>query len=392
LHSRYAQLEITEIFGDKAKTALWDDTELAVIRALQNAGIVPDKTYESIRLVFDANPVDLAWWKERDRIIKHDLNAYLEERRRHIPEAMHQYFHAGLTSYDTEEPAFAQTLNKAVEQVRATLNPLFEALKRLVGDHRKTIMVGRTHGQTADLQTLGKRFLIWYGDLVTAKDILVRAREVDLKYSKLSGAIGNYNSVSPEIERAALAYLGLQPYVGATQIMPRVMYLPLASALVGIVTLISKIADDIRLGARGPRPIYQEPFGKMQKGSSAMPHKKNTIKTEQLVGMARMAKGYLGMITDNISTWEERAIEQSCVERVAWPDLFHVTVHSIRTLTGVLNGLVVYPQNLLWEVVETRGTYAASKAKEVLKLWSKGRLTSEDCYRIVQLASFNAFE
>jgi len=156
---------------------------------------------------------------------------------------------------------------------------------------------------------------------------------------------------------------------------------------------LDKIATAIRLGARSGRPIFQEPFGKKQKGSSAMPHKKNTISTEQIEGMGRMAKGFLNMIMDNIKTWEERTIEQSCVERVAWPDLFHVVIHSLKTMARVLKGLVVYPDNMLQEIVDSRGCYASSEAKEVLrKLGVQYGLTSEDAYRIIQLAAFNVFE
>jgi adenylosuccinate lyase len=223
-------------------------------------------------------------------------------------------------------------------------------------------------------------------------EVLKKVAE-NLKYSKISGAIGNYGSIDPEIEKRALEILGFEPYYGATQIIPREIYAPIAYALCQIVLTLDKIALAIRLGARSGRPIYQEPFGKKQKGSSAMPHKKNTISTEQLEGMARMAKGFLSMIIDNIRTWEERAIEQSCVERVAWPDLFHVVVHSLKTITKVLKGLVVYPENMLLEILESRGCYASSEAKEVLRELGVGYgLNTEDAYRIVQLAAFNDFE
>lgn len=185
----------------------------------------------------------------------------------------------------------------------------------------------------------------------------------------------------------------MSPFYGATQIMPRELYAPIAQALCQIVQTLDKIATDIRLGARSGNPIRQEPFGKKQKGSSAMPHKKNTISTEQIEGMARMAKGYLSMIMDNIKTWEERAIEQSSVERVAWPDLFHVTIHSLQTMTKVLKDLAVYPDNMMREIVNSRGCYATTEVKKFLA--EKGvafGLSSDEAYRIVQLAAFNAFE
>ena len=182
---------------------------------------------------------------------------------------------------------------------------------------------------------------------------LLHEVSTNLDYSKLSGAIGNYGSINPEVEIKALELLELQPYYGATQIMPRELYAPLAQALAQIVSTLNKIAMAIRLGARSGNPIYHEPFKKTQMGSSAMPHKKNTIRTEQIEGMERMAHNYLQMIMENIKTWEERAIEQSCVERVAWPDLFHVTIHSLRSMNFVLSGLQVYPDNMLREIIES---------------------------------------
>lgn len=215
----------------------------------------------------------------------------------------------------------------------------------------------------------------------------------NLNYSKLSGALGNYRGVSPEVEKEALKILGCKPFYGATQIMPRELYAPIADALCQIVLTLNNIAMAIRLGARSGRPIYQEPFGKKQKGSSAMPHKKNTIATERVEGMARMAKGYCQMIKDNIVTWEERAIEQSSVERVAWPDLFHVAIHAAKTMTRILEGLKVFPDNMLLEIVDSRGCYASGVVKEFLQQHGTSiGFTAEDAYRIVQLAAFNAFE
>ncbi len=308
-----------------------------------------------------------------------------------MPPEYQDYLHKKITSFDTEEAAFATILVQALQVVYENCDTLEVRLIEMAQKYRTTIMMGMTHGQAAELQSFGKRCLTWLRDLHESREVL-DAAAARLKYSKISGAIGNYGSIDPEVERIALELLGFVPYYGAKQIIPREIYAPLAQALCQLVASCNKIALDIRLGARSTRPIYQEPFGKKQKGSSAMPHKKNTILTEQVEGMLRMAKGYFGMIMDNITTWEERAIEQSCVERVAWPDLFHVTVHVLETITKVLKGLVVYPGNMLLEVAETQGCYASSEAKEFLREMGKGfGLETEEAYRIVQLAAFNAF-
>jgi len=391
MHERYAQKSISSIFSNENKLQLWQATELAVIRALEELGLIPSGTYEKIKGIWEANPIDVAWWKVRDKEIKHDLNAFIEERTRHLPVELQQYVHRKITSYDTEEPAFTQMLLQASHEVRMSQKAILEVIREMALRWRFTPMNGRTHGQEAELQTFGKRCLTWYRDLKESFLNFEGSLE-RLRYSKISGAIGNYGSIEPEVECQALKFLGLDPWYGATQIMPRQLYAPLGEALCQIVMVLNKIALDIRLGARSGRPIYQEPFAKKQTGSSAMPHKKNTINTEQIEGMARMALGYQNMIMQNIATWEERAIEQSCVERVAWPDLFHATIHSLKTMTKVLEGLNVYPDNMLREIKESRGCYASSEVKEFLKegLAPLG-ISSKDAYRIVQLGAFNVF-
>ena len=394
MHERYVQSEIAEIWSDAYKLKLWQKTELAVLIAMARLDLIAQEVPTKIAEILEAIPIDLDWWKVRDKEVNHDLNAFLDERRRHLPLDLQPYWHAsGMTSYDTEEPAMAEMLRISTDVVVGQIQPLLRVLMVLAKKYRFTFMMAKTHGQEAELQSFGLRFLRYHEQLWDDHDNLIHAAGVATRMSKLSGAIGNYGGLSPEVEKIALELLGLKPFYGATQIMPRELYAPLAQALAQTVGTLDKIGMDIRLGARSGRPIMQEPFGKKQKGSSAMPHKKNTIATEQLEGMSRMALGYLQMIMNNISTWEERAIEQSCVERVAWPDLFHVAVQSLKVANRVLSGLRVYPDNMFKEIVDTRGTYAASHAKELLKGWMVDLLPDADeAYRIVQLAAFNAIE
>jgi adenylosuccinate lyase len=390
---RYEQAEVTTIWSDENKLKLWQKTELAVIKAKVNLGEVGKEIWVKMSSVLRKRP-DVDWWLAKDKEIHHDLNAFIEERVRHLPLHLRPYFHGEgeLTSYDVEEPAFAQMLKKSIKLVEMWLSEISFTLKDLAQRYRYTPMMGRTHGQEAELQTFGKRCLTWFRELEIDFDNLKKA-EKNLKFSKISGAIGNYGSIDPEVEKEALKILGFKPFYGATQILPRELYTPIAEALCQIVMTLDKIATDIRLGARSGQPIYQEPFGKKQKGSSRMPHKKNTISTEQIEGMARMAKGFQDMIMGNIKTWEERAIEQSSVERVAWPDLFHIVIHSLKTMTRVLKSLAVYPDNMLREVIDSRGCYASGEVKKFLgKKGVPFGLSTEEAYRIVQLAAFNTFE
>lgn len=391
---RYAQAEITGVWSDGNKLSLWQKNELAVTEAKTNLGLIDRDVFMRMSEILKGAPIDLEWWKKKDREIRHDLNAFIEERVRFLPLGLRPYFHGEeeLTSYDVEEPAFAKMLKDSVIPVEEEASGIMNVLEGLARKYRYTIMMGRTHGQEAELQTFGKRCLTWYQALGVNLLFLKMAKR-GLRYSKISGALGNYGSIDPKVEKEALKILGFQPFYGVTQIMPRELYVPLAQSLCQIVITLDKIAIDIRLGARSPRPIYQEPFAKAQKGSSRMPHKKNTISTEQMEGMARMAKGNFHTIMENIKTWEERAIEQSSVERVAWPDLFHIVLHSLRSMARILRGLAVYPDNMLWEMIDSRGCYASGETKKFLA--KKGvpfSLSSEEAYRIVQLAAFNVFE
>jgi adenylosuccinate lyase len=389
---RYSHPDIQHIFGDKHKLDLWQETELAVIQATTMLDLTPEKANKEIRAILLNQPIDLDWWKRQDTRIHHDLNAFIDERTRFLPANLHQYFHKNLTSYDTEEPAFARMLLAALEVLRPLGDTLEVILVRLALKYRYTLMLARTHGQWAELQSFGMRVLSWLAEYRIARQALSDASQ-NLKYSKLSGAIGKYNGLSPIVEKEALNILGLIPFYGATQIMPRILYAPIAQAISNLVAVIDNIGNDIRLSARSGRPLLQEPFSKTQKGSSAMPHKKNTIRTEQLEGMARLAKGYAGMIADNIRTWEERSIEQSSVERVAWPDLFHVAAQTLKVIMEVLIGLRVYQDNMLGEIHGSRGTYASAAAKEFLKTrLADSGLEYEDIYRLVQLACFNVFQ
>lgn len=390
MHPRYSNPEITKIFSDESKLSLWQDVELAVLQARVNLKLLPLEIYREIFRCLKENPIDLDWWKKRDQEIGHDLNAFLDERLRFLPEELHQYFHAGMTSYDTEESPFVINLKKSLEIVGQKYRETRTSICSLAKKYRYTIMMARTHGQPAELQSFGKRALTWHQDCEVAYNQLLHSMKM-LEFSKLSGAIGNYSGLDPDVEIQALNILGFSPYYGATQIMPRVIYAQIAQTLCNLALVLDKIALDIRLCARGGHPLMQEPFGKKQKGSSAMPQKKNPINLEQMEGLMRLIKAYMQALTENIVTWEERAIEQSCVERVAWPDLFHAVIRMLTVMQKTLSQLTVYPDNMLEEILDSRGTYAASEVKEFLKRKMTG-FTYEDVYRLVQVACFNAFE
>jgi len=387
---RYADPKIKEIWDNPNKLNLWQKTELAVIKAKCSLRIYPQTVISQISEILETVPIDINWWLARDKEIHHDLNAFLDERLRHLPAELHQYFHAGMTSYDTEEPPMSLMLLDSVQLVEKSYQELAGLILALIEKYKATPMMARTHGQEAKLQSFGKRAFTWYKKMQLSINELTKAKEL-LYYSKLSGAIGNYQGLDAAEEEEVLKNLGLKPFKGATQIMPRQLHQPLVNALLMIIGSLTQIAEDIRLGARSGNPIFQEPFAKKQKGSSAMPHKKNTITLENQIGMWLAAKGFAQMLRDVLITWEERSIEQSGVERIAWPDLFHVTMNSFKNMNKVLKDLQVYPANMMKEIENSKGCYASEDAKDWLKeKGSQFGLKHEDAYRIVQLAAFNA--
>jgi adenylosuccinate lyase len=389
---RYAAPRITEIWSLERKFKLWEMVELAVVQGRESLGKIRTGIHSAIARTLSEHDIDIAFIDEREKVLQHDLNAFLEERQRFLPPELQAEFHRKMTSYDTEEAPFAKRLMQSCDLVQSDAAELLEAIKDQAIRYRYTPMNARTHGQEAEMQSFGKRCLTWYVDLRTARNALMETMG-QLCFSKLSGAIGTNSGIEPELEEASLKILGFKPWPGATQIMPRILYAPIAGALSDLVLAIDKIATDIRLGSRSGRPLWHEPFGRQQKGSSAMPHKKNNVLGEKIEGMAVMACHYSAGIKQNIKTWEERAIAQSSVERVFWPDLFHVTLHAIKTMNQIMDGLVVYPDTMMLEIIESRGCYASNEAKEsLLELGTPFGLTREEAYRIVQLACFNAFE
>ncbi len=386
---RYEDETIKNIWSKEAKVALWDQMEISAIRADVRLGKVTQGQYQRIRNRLKKHPVDITWWEAREKETKHDLGAYVEERRRHLTPDLQPLFHRAMTSYDTEEGPLAVRLRSSAEHISILVMELLEILRQKAIRHRYQPMVGRSHDQLAELQTLGKRHLNWLTEILPGLYTLESSIKL-VGYSRMAGAIGNYAGTSAEREKLALKYMKLSPYPSSTQIVPRGLHAPMASAVQIILSAVAKMGGDIRRGSRGPKPIYQEPFSREQIGSSAMPHKRNPINSENAGGQSRLGLGYMISLFENIFTVEERAIEQSSVERVAWPDLFHVTAFTLKRMTRVIRELVIYPENLLWEIAELGGCYATNEVKSFLApLLLEHGISAGETYRLVQLAAFN---
>lgn len=323
---RYQDQNLNALWADVARLQGWQATELAGLNAHAQLGRIPQDVAEAITAKLSETPIDTEEFHRLDRLLHHDLNASLAERTAHLPEEQRGAYHLGMTSYDTEEPAWSKLLDASVELVLQAAERLDAELVAKALAYRYTPLVGRTHGQWGEFESFGKRNLCWLAELRADVRMVKLVRDSVLCFSKMSGAIGSYTGVSPEWERVALGKLGLQPFYGATQIMPRSLFFPVASSVVAVLGAVANIAIDIRLGARSGCPLYHEPFDTNQMGSSAMPHKRNTINDENTTGMYIIGVGCLTSIAQTLTTWEERDIAASSVERTSWLDLFHAAI------------------------------------------------------------------
>lgn len=391
---RYEHSGIKAIWSDEEKLARWDEVELAVIAA--RVGLAPGQVrppvFNTIRAIVQGRPVDIAAWLEREKETGHDLAAYVELRWEMLPAEVRKHFHEGMTSYDTEDAAFVLALQESSNHVADAAVALIEEMLALAKRYRYQPMLDRSHGQWAKLASFGSRVLMWRAELAEAHLALVQAQSACMR-SRISGTIGTYGGrLAPETEQKALESLGFTPYYGAGQIAPRTLYLRIAHALEQMALVLAKISIDFELGARSGCPLWQEPFGRAQKGSSAMPHKKNPITMEQTEGLAELAQGFVATIAESAKTKERRDIAQSCVERTAWPDLFHTLMRMLGNVRRTLEGMRVYPENMYREIDASRGTYASEDVKSFLaeRLAERG-IGADVAYRITQLACWNAY-
>ncbi|OHA18759.1 MAG: hypothetical protein A2664_04605 [Candidatus Taylorbacteria bacterium RIFCSPHIGHO2_01_FULL_46_22b] len=388
---RYTKPKLTLVFSTFYKYNRWQQVELAVLEARADVGEISRDDCETICRILRDTPIDELWIDGEEKNSRHDYNAFLAERRRHLPKHLQRLFHGDMTSYDGEEPATSLIMKEALGIVISQAEDLEAAVVRQIRKHRFTPRLERTHNRGAEIQSVGRFFITLLTPLAQARKEVVFARNA-FDQTKLTGAVGSGSGPRPAVRAKALMKLGLTEFDGATQIMPRTIHSKAASALADLASWLEKMALDLWLGSRDPFPVYEEPFGKGQKGSSAMPWKKNPITLEKVRGLARWARACAEAIRANIVSPEGRDISQSSVERIAWPDLCHTLYHMLGEMIRVVNGLNVYADNLAREIANMRGLYAGSVAKELLAEWLKDRFDAEEVYRMVQLAGMNITE
>lgn len=373
---RYTRPEMGRIWTVENKYRKWLDVEVAACEALAEAGEIPPEDLRDIR---EKAGFDIDRIAQIESETQHDVIAFLTSVAEHVGPAS-RFIHQGLTSSDVLDTSMGLLLVEASDLLIQDMEKLLVVLKRRAFEFKGTVMIGRSHGIHAEPITFGLKFAVWYAEMQRNLDRLKHARE-SVRAGKISGAVGTYANIDPRIEESVCRRLGLNPAPVSTQIVQRDRYAEFFATLAIIGCSIEKIAVEIRHLQRTEVREAEEYFAAGQKGSSAMPHKRNPIASENLAGLSRVLRGNALAAMENVPLWHERDISHSSVERIIAPDSTILLDYMLARLTRVLDRLVVYPENMLKNLELTGALYFSQRV--MLALTHKG-LSREDSYRMVQ--------
>jgi len=382
---RYTLPEMAAVWSDQARMDHWLEIEILAVEAWASIGRIPQEDAKAIRE--RAKPVDPAEVEARERITRHDVAAFVDVAAEPIGEPG-RWLHFGMTSSDVLDTALALQMRDAADQLLGRLEALLAVTKRQALAHRDTVCVGRSHGIVAEPSTLGHKFALWAFELDRGRERLRRARDV-ISVGAISGPVGTYSNIDPRIERYVCERLGLTPAPASSQVIQRDRHAEYVSALALVASTLDKIATEIRHLARTEVREVQEPFAAGQKGSSAMPHKRNPVVCERVTGLARVIRGNVQVALENVALWHERDISHSSAERVVLPDSTMALDFMLKDLTWVLDELVVFPDRMLENLMVGGGLVFSQGV--LLALVDSG-LARDDAYRIVQTAAAGAWD
>ena len=380
---RYTHAEMGRIWSDQRRYETWLLVEAAAAEAMAAAGIVPADAARDIRErgAFDISRID-----EIEQVTQHDVIAFTTAVAEKVgPSA--RWLHFGLTSSDVIDTAQALQMREACDVLLKDLDALAEAIRDRALEHRRTPMIGRTHGVHAEPMTFGLKLALWYAEVGRDIERLKRARAV-ISVGKLSGAVGTFGHLPPQIEEDVCRRLGLEPAPVASQVIQRDRHAELLMAIAITGASLEKFALEIRGLQKTEIGEVEEPFGKGQKGSSAMPHKRNPIGSEQIVGMARLLRGNAHAALENIALWHERDISHSSVERVILPDSCIALDHMLRRMTRIVRDMVVNRERMVENLNRSRGVVFSGTV--LLELAKKG-ISREQAYEWVQRNAMRSF-
>jgi adenylosuccinate lyase len=371
------------IWSDQRRYETWLQVELAAADAMAERGIVPREAARDLRV---RAAFDIARIEEIEGTTQHDVIAFTTAVAEHVG-ASARWLHFGLTSSDVIDTAQAIQMRQACDLVVKDIAGLMEAVRLRAEEHRRTPMIGRTHGVHAEPMTFGLKLALWYAELQRDLDRVLRARDV-VSVGKLSGAVGTFAHLDPEIEATVCERLGLQPAPVSSQVIQRDRHAELVAALAITAASLEKFALEIRGLQKTEIGEVEEPFGRGQKGSSAMPHKRNPIGCEQITGLARLVRANAHAALENVALWHERDISHSSVERVILPDSFIALDHMLRRFTRIVRDMVVYPERMRENLDRSRGVVFSGTV--LLELARRG-VSRERAYEWVQRNAMRAF-
>ena len=384
---RYTLERMGNVWSEVNKFQKWLDVEVAICRAWNKLGKIPDEALKEIeeKTYIDEKVVERI--HELDRIYNHDVLAFVTAVAEQVGENG-RYIHLGVTSSDVIDTALGLLMREALNILIEDVDSLLPVLEDNAFKYKETVMMGRTHGVHAEPMVFGLKFALWYEEMKRNKKRLENAKEV-VSVGAISGAVGTYSNIPPEVEEIALTELNLKPEPVSNQVVQRDRHAEFMTAMAITASTLEKIAVEIRHLQRTEVLEAQEPFKKGQRGSSAMPHKKNPITCERITGLARVVRANAIPAMEDIALWHERDISHSSVERVVMPDSSIALDYMLHLIKNVLSGLVVYPKNMKRNMDLSKGLYFSSKV--LVALVEKG-LSRDEAYDIVQRNAMKAWD
>ena len=381
---RYTRKEMARIWEPENRFRIWLEIETLACEAQAELGVIPKEAVKTIR---EKGNFDIARIDAIEAEVKHDVIAFLTSVAEFVgPDA--RFIHQGMTSSDVLDTCLSVQLVQAADELLGDLAMVLESIKARAWEHKDTVCMGRSHGIHAEPVTFGLKLASWYAEMARNRRRLVAARE-NIATGAISGAVGTFANIDPRVEDYVCEKLGLRPEPVSTQVIPRDRHAEYFCTLAVIASSLERIAVEIRHLQRTEVLEAEEFFSKGQKGSSAMPHKRNPILSENLTGQARYIRGLCIPALENVALWHERDISHSSVERYIAPDATVALDFSLRRLNGLIKNLVVYPQNMLKNLNQMKGLVFSQKI--LLDLTQAG-VSREDAYRLVQKNAMKVWE
>jgi adenylosuccinate lyase len=381
---RYTRPEMGAVWSDESRYRKWLDVELAVCEAWAELGRIPAAAVQRIndKAAFSLNRIE-----EIERVVKHDVIAFLESVGEHVGEDAH-YIHLGLTSYDVVDTALSLLLKESLDKVLRDLASLKAIVKDQALRHKMTVMMGRTHGVHAEPVTFGVKLLVWYEEIGRHEARLQRALEA-ISVGRISGSVGTYIHLDTRVEEIALRRLGLRPAKVSTQVLQRDRHAEVLSALAILGASLDKFATELRHLQKTEVLELEEPFTKGQKGSSSMPHKKNPVRAERITGLSRILRSHLIVALENIPLWHERDISHSSAERVIFPDSFILADYLLSETADIILNWVVHEDRMRANIEATKGLIFSQR---VLLAITAKNIPRPQAYELVQRSSLRVWK